>query len=152
VKHRVTETTDYAQMGIAALLPGMQYMIERMQSQLDEMRAHLSNLQNGHAAQTVKRPRKANRTSGWPTDPEERKAEGARRMAVRMGKAKPKGQKGPTALGIERKKQWAAQTPKQRKARIAAMMAGKRRKLEAEKKLASKPVKSVREVKEAAAA
>jgi hypothetical protein len=132
-------------MGIAALLPGMQYMIERMQGQLDEMRAHLSNLQNGHAAQTVKRPCKANRTSGWPTDPEERKAEGARRMAVRMGKAKPKqGPKQPTALGIERKKQWAAQTPKQRKARIAAMLAGKAAKRAAEKK----PVKSVREAKE----
>jgi hypothetical protein len=37
--------TDYTQMGMAALLPGMQYMIELMQAQLDEMRIKLAALQ-----------------------------------------------------------------------------------------------------------
>jgi len=36
-----TETSTYAQMGMAALLPGMQHMLTLMQAQLDEMRARL---------------------------------------------------------------------------------------------------------------
>ena len=36
-----TETSAYAHMGMAALLPGMQHMLTLMQAQLDEMRARL---------------------------------------------------------------------------------------------------------------
>ena len=49
----LTDTTSYAQMGIAALLPGMTHMVELMQGELDRMRAMLAGMQNGNGA---KRP------------------------------------------------------------------------------------------------
>jgi hypothetical protein len=39
----------YRQAGIAAFLPGFQYAVELMQSQLDQMRAQLNGLQNEDA-------------------------------------------------------------------------------------------------------
>ena len=58
--------TDYTQMGMAALLPVMQYMIELMQTQLDEMRIKLAALQ------------------GMSAEPEKKKANGHKAYWDRM--------------------------------------------------------------------
>jgi hypothetical protein len=44
-KHEDSELTKYAQMGMAAMLPGMQLAVEIMQRNLDEFRAQLAGLQ-----------------------------------------------------------------------------------------------------------
>jgi len=115
--------TTYAQMGMAALLPGMQHMIELMQAEFDELKQYLAGLQNSEPGKVGKPAGK----SGWPDDPAERSAEMKRRMAVAKGLAKakqPKPQQ-PSALSLERKKAWAALSPRKRKARLAAMIAGR---------------------------
>jgi hypothetical protein len=106
-----TETSKYAQMGMAALLPGMQYMIERMQEQLDEMRLHLAALQGAPALAA----KAETRGSSWKSlTPEERSAEMKRRRAVagsRKGAAK----------------RWAKMTKKQREEWKAKIQDGRKR-------------------------
>jgi hypothetical protein len=118
------ETTSYAQMGMAALLPGMQHMLELMQAQLDDFRRQLQGLQNpvrkrGRPRKQAAEPSKF----GWSDDPEERSREMRRRMA-KWGKNKPS----ESELSKQRKRQWAALSPAKRKARLAAMQAGKNKK------------------------
>ena len=119
------ETKAYALMGMAALLPGMVRMLELMQSEVDNFRTRLAAMQ-GEAAMTVRqsRPPKKSRggAQGWSTDPEERKAEMARRMALRDRK------KESTELSKQRKAAWAALSPAKRKKRLAAMVAGRKAK------------------------
>jgi hypothetical protein len=83
--------TTYEQMGMAALLPGMQFAIECMQRQLDEMRAQLAQMQNGRQPAKKSRSMKQNPSKvgniGWPADPAARSAEMKRRMAVARAKA-----------------------------------------------------------------
>ena len=50
--------TNYEQMGIAAMIPGMQHMIDLMQSELDDMRMRLGILQTGQLPKKRGRPRK----------------------------------------------------------------------------------------------
>lgn len=109
------ETTSYAQMGMAAMLPGMVHMLELMQAEVDRFRQQLAGLQGAVQNGTGKL------ASGWPADPAERSAEMRRRMAV--GKAKRN--LSSEALSAERKKQWDAQPAKVRKARLAKMLAGR---------------------------
>src|SRR5579864_8396008 len=81
---------QFAQMGIAALLPGMQHMLTLMQKACDEQRELLTALQGITPATEAPRrgrPPGVKNTviggnSGWPTDPMERKKEAARRRAV----------------------------------------------------------------------
>ena len=107
------DTSQYVRMGIAVLLPGMEHTIKVLQHQVDEMRARLAELGQGQVKRrgrpktvlpVVKRrgrgpgrknnpaPAPAAKTAGggWPADPEERKAEMARRLAVRKANAKAK--------------------------------------------------------------
>ena len=87
-----TKDDTYTQAGIAAFLPGMQHMIDLMQQQLDEARAHLARLQKPattpQPARGRGRPRKSSprktvsspaksaaARSGWPSDPAERSRE-----------------------------------------------------------------------------
>lgn len=50
------DKTNYTQMGMAALVPGMQHMIDLMQEQLDGIRAQLAALQlTGDASPSTKR-------------------------------------------------------------------------------------------------
>jgi hypothetical protein len=86
-------------MGIAAMLPGMVRMYELMGAELEKMRNLLSNLQmkklktsmrelpapepepEPEPVKTKKKAKKTIHTNyGWPTDPEERKAEMRRRI------------------------------------------------------------------------
>jgi hypothetical protein len=111
------ELRSYAQMGMAAMLPGMEYALELMQRQINEIRESLSHLQQlDHTARNLPAKRQ---TKGWSDDPEERRAEMARRMQV--ARAKVKGQ----TLSDQRKREWQQMSPRKRKARLAAMAAGK---------------------------
>lgn len=78
--------TSYEQMGIAALLPGMRHMITLMQEQYDSLRQVLQSAQQGTTRSpqpTTQAGRAARRgLSGWPADPEARREEMHRRMAV----------------------------------------------------------------------
>jgi len=141
------EITTYAQMGVAALIPGMQRMIELMQHELDMMRARLTGMQEPR--KKMGRPRKVvtavvtgeKLPSGWPADPEERKLEMARRMAARGTKRKkrtkavvqsmvnkdhPDHEKFRKKMKRIAKRRWANMTPRERKVKLAAMQAGRR--------------------------
>jgi uncharacterized membrane protein len=123
-------------MGIAALLPGMQFMIEKMQKELDEMRTMLGILQDEPTTTTEKHV--AIGKSGWPEDPQERKLEMQKRMKVRdekraaqlgmNSKAHPDHAKFVEKMKRLRKREWAAMSPAKRKARLAKMAAGKKKK------------------------
>ena len=130
-----TEITNYAQMGMAALLPGMQHMLTLMQQSLDEMRAALLMGQGGKRRGWPRGPASGRR--GWPEDPEERSAEMRRRMAMRNQEAKaanhprhpdhPDHEKFIAKLKKARSKVWASMTPEQQKAHLAKMQKGKKR-------------------------
>ena len=115
----------YEQMGIAALLPGMQHALEIIQGQIDHMRARLAELQGGEAApRKVGRPKKTVNSpaakSGWPDDPEERSREMKRRQAVAREK------RAAAAKGASAKRRWAKMTVKQRREHLAKMQAGRK--------------------------
>jgi hypothetical protein len=130
------ETTTYAQMGMAALIPGMQYMIEHMQKELDSMREYLGILQtaddDGGDKGPMKNPKRVKGSQGPWKDmtPEERSIEMRRRMAVARGEKPARKQAKPvkdSALSQERRKAWAALSPKKRKERLAKMAAGRQK-------------------------
>ena len=131
------DTGIYAQMGLAAMLPGMVHMLEMMQTEVDNMRTQLAAMQGQAAMGEPRRrgpgkrkpgygyalPEGAKGLTGWPADPEERKLEMQRRMA----KWKVKQPQKESALSKQRKRAWAALSPAKRKARLAAMAAGKQK-------------------------
>jgi len=122
------QTQRYALLGMAAMLPGMEMAVEVLQQQIAEMRQALAEVQR-----TVEKPWRAERPDrelrtvevptskrgGWPADPKERKAEMARRVNARV--AKVRGRK----ISEAQKSAWAGMSVRQRKARLAAMAAGK---------------------------
>ena len=92
-RKKIMKSSNWERMGLAAMVPGMQYLIELMQAELDRMRDMLAG-----AAET--QPRKAPssglNTKGKPVGDsywasmtaEERSAEMLRRRAVAAGKRK----------------------------------------------------------------
>jgi hypothetical protein len=78
--------TTYAKMGVAALLPGMVHMLERMQAEIDSMRAFLEVVDE-HTTAMPKRsiPRSNGVKDYWARmSPEERQAEMKRRVKLGM--------------------------------------------------------------------
>jgi hypothetical protein len=142
----------HAQMGMAALIPGIQHVLDTIQRELDSLRTRLAAAQGGlalalpeSAPRRGRPPKKkakaaaiATRSSGWPSDPEERKREMARRRrkALRNQAKTPKALH-PRDVGHPEhdkfaakskrahKKYWAGLTVAERKARVAAMVAGR---------------------------
>jgi hypothetical protein len=140
---------ECARAGVAALLPGMTYMLTMMQKQVDAMKAILEDAPAPEEQQTVRdvlgepilqtaaRPR----PSGWPADPKARKAEAARRRAVRLERAgkvvpvkapghprelnHPGHAKWLVTMRTANKANWDRMTKAQRKARIAKALAGR---------------------------
>ena len=135
-------TNKYTQMGIAALLPGMQFMVEQMQRILEDQRLLLSSLQNGQpkrrgrtpqdqatdqvmsirpyppeAVVHVKSPRRsAAGKHGWAgMTAEERSAEMKRRVAARHANLHPRDARHPEH------DQWIATMKRVQKKRWAAM-------------------------------
>jgi hypothetical protein len=80
--------TTYAKMGVAALLPGMVHMLERMQSEIDSMRAFLGVVdEHTTIAPMPKRsiPRSNAVKDYWARmSPEERQVEMKRRVKLDM--------------------------------------------------------------------
>ena len=101
------ELRKYAMSGMAAFLPGMQYMVELMQRQLDEFRLQLAAMQG-----VEEKPRSNGHNNyGWAgMTAEERSAEMKRRQAKR--KKKRSGWNGMTAeqrsVEMKRRKAMAA--------------------------------------------
>lgn len=136
-----TGTITYEQMGVAAMLPGMVHMLELMLAAVNEMRALLGDAQVTGAAppKRLGRPPLNRGRSGWPEDPEERKAEMKRRQAVAARKAgklpaEPTHPRDPRHPGHDawvkklkagQKKRWNSLTPAQQKAQIRKMTKGK---------------------------
>lgn len=133
------QTSKYAQMGLAALLPGMQYMIEQMQCLLDEQRALLARLQDdsqpGEKSLSVNRKRRAGAKNAWSgMTAEERSREMKRRIRMRakkahaasvMSKDHPDHAKWAAKQRRARKKAWAAKSAAEKKRWVQAMQAGK---------------------------
>jgi hypothetical protein len=126
--------TTYQQIGIAAMLPGMQHMITLMQAELDSLRAQLGEIQEPAGAGRPAGSKAAPGRSGWPDDPEERSAEMKRRKAVAEAKKKR------AKIGKSAKKRWETMSFKQRKERLAALAAGKIKAMKARKRQPSTPL------------
>jgi len=135
MKETKNETATYAQMGMAALLPGMVHMLDVLQRHVDEFRRELDQLQNGASVKLTNRAARAKskQAKGWSDDPAERSAEMRRRMQVRLAK-KATHPRDPNHPGHEEwskkvsaasKSRWKKMTVAQRKARLDAMAAGK---------------------------
>lgn len=109
MKQKADNNTDrFARMGMAAMMPGMVYMIELMQEQLDQLRAMIGMVQpepqapirvtnkllerHDDGTLTYKKRRAKGAGSYWDKlSPEERSAEMQRRMAKRQASAAPDG-------------------------------------------------------------
>ena len=120
------QQTNFEQMGKAALIPGMQYMLDMMQKQLDEFRAAL----NGVSKIKERKP-----NTYWQSmTPEERSAEISRRHKVTLAKSHPRNPDHPDhEKWLEKmrkggKARWAKMTPTQKKSHLKAMNDGKKRK------------------------
>jgi hypothetical protein len=107
-----------AAMGYAALLPGMQKMLDLMQRQVDDMRARLAELQAGPVARQsgsektrrrIKTAAKKKAKKMHPRDPQH-----------------PEHAKWAKSVGGAITKAWASMTVKQRKQRLAKMRAGRK--------------------------
>jgi hypothetical protein len=146
------QTIKFAQMGRAALLPGMVHMLDLMQQQIEEFRRELEGAQaqprRVEGATRLGRPRKqveaieGRASSGWPADPEARSAEMKRRMAVAKAKLKPQHPDSEqheawlTKLRADRKAAWAKLSPRKQQERVAKMLAGRKAKRQPVVKLA----------------
>lgn len=121
-------------MGMASLLPGMQYTVERMQRMLDEFRAELAALQVGHHGAKAR----AGKGAWAGTTTEERSEIAKRRWETRRRNAAAKaGEKIPglhprdaqhpghdawiAKLKVAHKKAWAALTPAEKQAKSDRM-------------------------------
>ncbi len=130
---RDEETTSYAKMGMAALMPGMIHLLEMMQAEVERFQAAIQGLEQPAGKKKLGRPpgspNKAAKPddpdvfrSGWPADPEERKAEMRRRVEKRKARA--------TAAGgavNPQKKAWNRQSEEEKAARVAKMLAGRKK-------------------------
>lgn len=109
-------TTDFAQMGIAALLPGMQYAVDQMQKVLNDMREALGAPQNG-------RPPAKGKQGGWEKmTSAQRSLEMKRRELARDKKAKRPGAGG-ASHSLTQKAYWAGMTAAERSAEMKRRLA-----------------------------
>jgi len=116
--------TAYEEMGIAAMLPGMQHMITLMQRELDAMRATLARVQARKSGETpleeeTERKHRYNPSSGvaqrnyWARmTPEQRRAEMKRRGMVKKGVRKPKAKASRAKVDVSKLHPRDARSPK----------------------------------------
>ena len=145
----MTDEDRYAQMGMAALIPGMQFVLDRMQQELDALRAQLASAQNvGLSPKRLGRLPGKRSKSAWTNtnmSAEDRSIEMKRRQAVARAKREgkvaepevdvqrlhPRDPRSPRREGWlkklrkGRKKAWDQMSPRAQKTRIAKMQAGK---------------------------
>ena len=130
-----SELNRYAASGMAAYLPGMQYMIELMQHELDEFRNRLALLQEMKEPVEGRkrgRPKGSGGSYGWEgMTPEERSAEMKRRMQVHKRKLlvthpdHPDHAKWVAKMARLHRAVWAKKTKAEKEAWKAKMAAGK---------------------------
>ena len=142
-----TENDKYAQMGRAALIPGLQLAQEILERALSDIRGELAEMQNGDAPMKQRgRPLKTDQTqagaplktigkgSAWAKmTAAERSREMKRRQAVARANRSAKEQAAFEAerkarYSVAAKKRWAAMSKTQQKARMAHMVAAKAKK------------------------
>lgn len=105
----------YAAFGVTALVPGMQYMVERMQRELDEFRGLIAQYQAGDTGKNPRRVAAGKKNNAWTgMTAAERSAEMKRRRAV--------GQRRNSAVS-----RWARMTKKQREEWKQKMLAGRKK-------------------------
>lgn len=136
---------NYQQMGIAAMIPGMQHMIDLMQRELDSMRAQLAQAQNSGSARGFMEERKRGpgrpkliegnfeaddaakefqrksraSSSFWARmSPEERSAEMRRRGARRKDRRQGRGGDHYGKVSAGAKGYWAKMTKEERRAEV----------------------------------
>lgn len=119
--------TSFDKMGRAALIPGMQYMLDEMQQLLDKFREYL----NGEEPKK-RGPKAGSLSTYWSKmTPEERSAEMVRRMNKRKKTLHPRDVNHPDHQAwVEKmrkvsKASWNSLTAAQKKARLAQMRKGK---------------------------
>ena len=155
MKRTDNQNASYAQMGMAATLPGLIRALEIVQQHVDELQAQLGQRQP--AGKKLGRTSKADleqraqldvtnllgAKSGWPADPEERRAEALRRRAVAAAKRNPATPKKLHPRDAEhpdhtkwlrtmrraQRKSWDAMSATERESRIAKAVAGRGQKL-----------------------
>jgi hypothetical protein len=124
------DVNRYAVSGMAAFLPGMQYMVELMQRQLDEFRQELALFQALDDKRTA--PKKAAKGAWAGMTAKERSAEMKRRFAARAAKKKtaklhPRDSRHPghdawrETLSAAQKKRWNSLTDSQKKQQMRKM-------------------------------
>jgi hypothetical protein len=135
-KPDLQDVNRYAVSGMAAFLPGMQYMVELMQRQLDEFRQELALFQQLDDKRALAPEKSAVRVKvakgAWAgMTAEERSAEMKRRFAVRAAKkaAKlhPRDPRHPghdawrETMRAAQKKRWNSMTQSQKKQQVRKM-------------------------------
>jgi hypothetical protein len=123
------DVNRYAVSGMAAFLPGMQYMVELMQRQLDEFRQELALFQALDDKRAA--PKKAAKGAWAGMTAKERSAEMKRRLAARAAKktAKlhPRDSRHPghdawrEKMRVAQKKRWNSLTEPQKKQQMRKM-------------------------------
>jgi hypothetical protein len=135
VKHK-PPLDMYTQMGMAALLPGMQYALEQMHKLVEDFREQLAGLQNGSGKTTTNKVGKKIATGYWDKmTPEQRSAEMKRRMASRSG-LHPRDSKHPKhnewlrKVRLANRRRWESMTPQQQREQMSAAGAGRTKQLQ----------------------
>jgi len=85
---REQEDISWYEYGRAAVLVGIQRAIKVLQDEVDDIKSTLvvSRSVSRSLETPEPKPRRRRKSSGWPSDPEARKAEGQRRHAVAVAK------------------------------------------------------------------
>lgn len=149
-----SDDARHAYYGKTMLVLGIEHSIEKLKAEQGEinlsilvLQTELDNIRGTLVSQLEPVPAKRGRPrgkphrkfkqlepgktrSGWSADPEERKAEMARRQAVARRKAAKAGKPASTAQYNANKASWARLTPREKKARVAKMLAGRKAKKE----------------------
>lgn len=123
-RHEDEQLNRYASMGMAAMLPGMQYAVELMQRNLDDMRAQLAAMQNGDGDREL---------AGMFAKPKRLTPEGAAAIsAAQKARWAEDGRSAPLTrerVASYQRGYWASMTPEERAAEMKRRMAKRRAKL-----------------------
>lgn len=134
------DDNDATALGLIGTIHGMRHSIEVQEAEIARLTAQLMSAQKKNGPRPPSSPVGRGR-SGWPADPEERKAEMARRRAKAQAKhegratAPPRHPRDPRHPGHAkwlknvsnaRKRVWKAMSPAKRKAHLEKMQAGRK--------------------------
>ena len=119
------EETTFAQLGMAALLPGMQHMLTLMQEELDRMRVYLAAGARIEATLEPPQPAVPKRRGRPPAQQSE--AEAPRVKLHPRDPRHPEHEAWLQTMKTSQQKVWERMTPAQRKKRVNKMLAARTR-------------------------